>query len=309
MKAHPYADLFPMMPAEEIDALADDIVANGQREPVIILDGQILDGRNRFAACRSAGVTPILREYDRDPDTALQYVMSLNLHRRHLSESQRAMVAAKLATMGHGGDRKGEEFKSPIGGLKQSEAADMLNVGERSVSRARKVQEHGAPELARAVEDGLISVSVAEKAVTAPAETQRKLAELAHAGDAGEIKELLTEIRHQNHELVLRPPTHNPFAVDDEPTPEERERITQLRQQLAASSPTKEEAERRRQQRVETDLITDLVITLSHLGGGTPGELYDPHIATPRPVTGAHIKKARLSLDKIEAAFLERGLI
>ena len=83
------------------------------------------------------------------------FVVSLNLKRRHLNESQRAVVAAKLATLGHGGDRS----KSPIGDLKQSEAAQLLNVGKRSVERAREVLDEGAPELVQAVEQGRVSVS------------------------------------------------------------------------------------------------------------------------------------------------------
>src|SRR5262249_24466371 len=68
-----------------------------------------------------------------------------------VSETQRAMVAAKIAKLEHG-QRKSE---SPIGdSVTQQEAADLLNVGKRSVERAREVLEHGTPELIEAVERG-----------------------------------------------------------------------------------------------------------------------------------------------------------
>jgi hypothetical protein len=69
------------------------------------------------------------------------------------------MVAAKIATMKHGGDRKGESFKAPIGALKcgavsQRQAAKKLNVSRRNVQRATIVRTHGVPELQHAVETG-----------------------------------------------------------------------------------------------------------------------------------------------------------
>ena len=76
------------------------------------------------------------------------FVVSLNLRRRHMNESQRAMVAAKLATL-----PKGANQHTPIGGPTQSEAAAMLNVSERAVQRASAVRDHGVPELAAHLAD------------------------------------------------------------------------------------------------------------------------------------------------------------
>lgn len=85
------------------------------------------------------------------------YVVSLNLHRRHLDESQRAVVAGKIATL-----QKGANQHSPIGeSVTQAEAAGMLNVGKRTVERAREVLDHGTPNLVRAVERGDVAVSAA----------------------------------------------------------------------------------------------------------------------------------------------------
>ena len=85
--------------------------------------------------------------------------MSLNLRRRHLDETQRALVAAKLANM-----RQGERNDlSPIGEkfTSQARAAELLNVGKRSVERAREVLDEGTPELVAAVEQGRVSISAA----------------------------------------------------------------------------------------------------------------------------------------------------
>ena len=135
MKFHPLSELFPLMQGREFDELVADIKAHGLREPITTLDGMILDGRNRWRACEAAGAEPRTCEYHgEDP---LGWVVSLNLHRRHLDESQRAIVAAKIANLGDG-QRKSA---SPIGerAVTQGEAAQLLNVGKRSVERAREV--------------------------------------------------------------------------------------------------------------------------------------------------------------------------
>src|SRR5690606_26920544 len=87
--------------------------------------------------------------------------------RRHLTESQRAMVAARLAKMPHGGDRRSDQAENlPL--VSQEKAAQQLNVSDRSIRTAKHVQEHGAPELIAAVEAGAASVSAAAEVSTLP---------------------------------------------------------------------------------------------------------------------------------------------
>lgn len=92
MNAHPAADTFPMMTSDELKTLAEDIRAQGLHRPIVLLDGLILDGRNRFEACKLAGVTPRFVQFDGDDPWA--YVWSENAERRHLRPDQR--VACRL---------------------------------------------------------------------------------------------------------------------------------------------------------------------------------------------------------------------
>lgn len=171
---HEYANLFPMLAGPALDELREDIRAHGVREPVVFLGDAILDGRNRYMCARDIGVEYPRVEYD--GDDPLGFVISRNLHRRHLTESQRASVAAKLANMRHGGDRTvrdDQEANLPLdtataAPVTNAAAAAMLNVSERSVRSARKVHEKGSPELVAAVDAGEVSVSAAADVAELP---------------------------------------------------------------------------------------------------------------------------------------------
>lgn len=124
-------------------------------------EGQILDGRNRYRACLEIGIEPMTRPWDGKGDP-LDFVISKNLHRRHLDESQRGMVADKIATLKNGSNqyhRVGASIDAPT--ISQSHAAEMMNVSRKSVQRARVVRERGVPELGAAVEAGSVSLSAA----------------------------------------------------------------------------------------------------------------------------------------------------
>jgi ParB-like chromosome segregation protein Spo0J len=167
LEFHPLADIFPLVEGQDFAELMADIKTHGLHEPIVVFESKILDGRNRYRACQAAGVEPAFTAYTGDDPIA--YVISLNLRRRHLDESQRAMVAAKLATLRDG------QRADLVEGLPIGRASALLNVGERSVARAREVIDHGAPELAQAVERGSISVSAAADVATLPAQEQREI--------------------------------------------------------------------------------------------------------------------------------------
>lgn len=203
---HPLANIFPLMAADEYVALKSDIRQYGLREAIWILDGQILDGRNRFKACQEVGVAPILKEYEGDDPAA--FVVSLNLKRRHLSESQRAMVAAKLANLENGvrADRSSANLQS-LPPVTQSEAASLLNVSPRSVATAKKVEEQAEPELVEAVANGQVSVSAAAMATALPREEQQAImAEIEQGGKPSEvIKNHVLATKHTGDEESYTP--------------------------------------------------------------------------------------------------------
>jgi 16S rRNA G966 N2-methylase RsmD len=178
MRAHRVAEIFPLLEGPEFETLKADIAMKGVLEPIVTCQGEILDGRNRYRACQALGIECPAREYTDDDPDPLTFVISLNLHRRHLNESQRAMVAARLATLSRGTPTGSNQYERksanlPICTLTQSQASEMLNVGDRTVRDAKKVQALGAPELIAAVDNGKIPVSVAVMIANTDAELQR----------------------------------------------------------------------------------------------------------------------------------------
>jgi hypothetical protein len=145
---------------------------------------------NRYHACLETGIEPSLKDYEgTDP---LGFVISMNLRRRHLNETQRAMVAAKIATMSQGA----RTDLSTIGERSQENAATLLNVGKRSVERAAKVLNRGTPELVEKVDGGEVSVSAAAAVADLPEAEQRTVVNqgkkaVAEAAKAARLRRML----------------------------------------------------------------------------------------------------------------------
>lgn len=171
---HPHAGIFPLLDGEEFRALVEDIRENGQREPITIHDNMILDGRNRYNACLAAGIEPWVIGF-RDGEDPLAFVISVNLHRRHLDESQRAMVAARIATLPLGANQHRVGLGAPIGAPSQPAVAATLKASRRSVQRARVVLDHGTPDLVAAADQGDIPVSQAAAIAREEPSVQRNI--------------------------------------------------------------------------------------------------------------------------------------
>ena len=92
---HPAADIFPLMEGEEFGALVADIKTFGLREPIKLLGGKILDGRNRYRACIAVNIE--LLRYEQLPSVdPVAYVVSANIHRRHLDPKTKIKILAQL---------------------------------------------------------------------------------------------------------------------------------------------------------------------------------------------------------------------
>lgn len=154
---HPYADKFPMLPQAELEELAQSIRDSGLRQPIVVtVDGLILDGRNRFQACRMAGVEPETVVYEGN-DLA-EYVLDANITRRNMTTGQRAMATA-LVLEADGRRTDGRwaygTFEFPDSGKSEKTARNALNY-------AGVVLDY-TPALAGRVLDGTLALDAAYK--------------------------------------------------------------------------------------------------------------------------------------------------
>jgi len=227
-----------MMTAEEFAGLVEDIKANGLKEPIWLHpDGRIIDGRNRYKACIEAGVEPSFRTWNGE-GSLVGFVVSLNLHRRHLNSSQRAIVGAKMLPMleeeakerqraqGHRGKEGGRGNEKPLGkylpkGLPDEnkasqQAAKIAGTNRQYVSDAAKIVET-RPELADKVLAGQMTIPQA-KAEIKREEKRKQLEAKAAAAPAasdswkivhGDCIEELRKIEDLSARLIFADPPYN----------------------------------------------------------------------------------------------------
>jgi hypothetical protein len=185
-KEHPIAAIFPMIGDGAFEKLKSDIALNGIKESGLLFQGKILDGRNRYKAACQLGIEMSWQEVENsEPEEIatfdpLAYVLSQNLHRRHLKQSQRAMIAAKMATLKRGDAGNGRKVDQQ-NCLPIDDAANLLSVGSRSVIAAKYVIDNGCKQLIDAVEACEVTVSMAEKLCKA-CDDKREQAKLVKEG-------------------------------------------------------------------------------------------------------------------------------
>jgi hypothetical protein len=191
LELHPYCILFPACTAKELQTLTEDIRQNGLLDPIVLFDGKILDGRNRYMACQQSNTA--IQTVEFTGDDPLAFVLSKNLHRRQLTESQRAAIAAEIANMSVGRNWRNSnsanlrnnnslpekelcQGDSDATRISQKEAAKIMNVSERSVSTAKKVLKEATPEVIQQVKEGkkTLHAALPERKQKPPAPPRRK---------------------------------------------------------------------------------------------------------------------------------------
>jgi hypothetical protein len=158
-EAHPLADLLPTMAESEYLELRESIRVGWPVGLPILLhrDGRTLDGRHRDRACDELGLEATTETFEGSDAEALARVLALNLTRRHLSIAQRALIAARLATLQLGSNQHACGHAPS-----QEQAAEMFGVSRRVVQYGRTILARGEPELIAAVESGLVPIKSAD---------------------------------------------------------------------------------------------------------------------------------------------------
>ena len=210
--AHPLADLFPWASEEEVDVMVAEIgnPEIGQKTPINRLpDGRIIDGRTRELACIIAGVEPTYTDKDLDEDGVRALVNAGNMTRRHMTESQRAIVAAGLATWGPGRPPK----KATQDAISKGEAAVGWKISKKSIERAKAVLKTGTPKLVERVRDGQLDVATAAKLARLTEAEQEDVAKSDNPKSAATAK-LKSVARATATEPVAPTPIVDPVPVE-----------------------------------------------------------------------------------------------
>ena len=194
LEVHPLGKLFSGIVGSSYRSLKTDIAEQGMTDAIVLHEGKILDGKVRHQICRElilgnsftgdiavqtlpAGVAP------------LRYLISRNLQRRHLNESQRAIIGVRILT------GTGKEFK----GRTDEQVAELFNISQRQAIAAKQVIDKGAPEIVRLVEEGVIRVNTARNLIALSADSAVSLSKQQEAVRLAENARAAREV--ENTEL------------------------------------------------------------------------------------------------------------
>lgn len=180
MKKHKF-NIFPAAKAEDYNRLRDDIRDNGYdlKQPIVIYEGEILDGWNRWTACLELKINPSTRQFDGNESEAIGFVMRTN-KRRNLNSGQWATIAVEaediIKAISEQSDKRMKAGKSnPSQKIDQGsrneqrsthKAAEIFNTNRTYVSQAAKIK-HAAPEVFEKVKAGKMTMQDAARAVRA----------------------------------------------------------------------------------------------------------------------------------------------
>jgi ParB-like chromosome segregation protein Spo0J len=198
---HPLAEAFRLLEGAELDALADDIKANGLHDPLVLYENEagqlvILEGRNRYRACLKVGVEPRWQRFIGDAEDARAFVISRNDMRRHDNAYLRAKAKRALMTLKWGGDRR--SAIKPENLRPKRTVTDIVALREVTRSAIEQVGriEKAHPMIESAVAMGVITLGKADSLAKKSDEDQQAVVD-QWLGDAVRKKSFTPEQRER----------------------------------------------------------------------------------------------------------------
>ncbi|AZK97049.1 ParB N-terminal domain-containing protein [Streptomyces sp. SID5473] len=269
MESHPTTSLLPPLDEDDLAALAQDIGDNGLLQPIVLdSHGRILDGRGRLAACEQAHVEPAFITYEGNDPDI--YVLSVNLRRRSLTKGQAAMISVKARSLG-------EQERCSSREQTARSLGEQLGVAVAVMGRAGMVLQH-APDLV----DPVIAGAMGLKEAYATAQENKAKA------NSAEVQ--LARLREEDPELADR-------VIEGD-----------LTLAGAWAERTARVEEDKRQRRVATRLLEEIVPPLAQARGTRTFSRYDPAFASGTPITRETIAHAMTALTEMDQIWQERDL-
>lgn len=191
MKIHEACKIFPALSSKELQDLANDIKQYGLLHKIATYNGEIIDGRNRFNACKMAEVEPQFEAVGDAPNfNPWAFVVSTNVRRRQLNVSQITIACSKIPSLGVGRPAKQLGSAAQLTG---EQIAKENGVSPRAVKQGRRVHKK-APELVSPIEDGLVTVNDASSISDEPEPVRKAALDAVEKGESKTLKAAVKKI-------------------------------------------------------------------------------------------------------------------
>ncbi len=186
---HRLAPIFPDLSPAEQEVLEANMASVGQVAPILRHRGAVLVGLAVLRACLKLGLAPAFTDLP-DAVDPLEALLSHHLDRRHLTRSQRAMAAGRVATLGPGRPETGQRCT-----FSAEEAAKRFGISPRLVKSARAVLRRQSPALTDLADRGLLSVTRGAALTALDDEALATLVErVGQAASGSERAEIIREV-------------------------------------------------------------------------------------------------------------------
>jgi hypothetical protein len=204
---HEVATMFPPMTDEEFQLLVADIQKHGLQEPLWRYQNQIIDGVHRYRACKLLGIEPRYHEWD-GVGSLVHFVVSRNLHRRHLTSTQKAVLALEIE---HQLGIEARRNQSLCGGATRAllenfpkalitplhaakEAAAAVGTNHHYVTDAKKVVKQ-APELKEPMKQGALGMADAKLLAVLPESRRADALQMKTEGRVKTVKAAVLRLK------------------------------------------------------------------------------------------------------------------
>lgn len=215
-----FESLLPKLDDKELEILDASIAVEGVRDPLVVWNGIVLDGHNRYRICKRRGITPPTIEVEcADRDAAKEWILVHQLGRRNLSSERRALCIGELVKLRSDRKLSKSTVKVTVTTKAVKEIAQQTGVSEATAWRAKKFADavDAMPEPAKAAviagKSGATMADVASLADATPAKRERAAKSLAAGRGVPNAKPKPTiRIQDETGQIIDDPDMQSVFA-------------------------------------------------------------------------------------------------
>lgn len=184
-----FKDLIPPLTSDEYKQLETNIISDGCRDSIIIWNGYIIDGHNRFEICTKNNIifNSINKDFESEAEVK-KWIIENQFGRRNLSNYQRSILALEYESLFKekakenlklgGGDKKSPLQKSanPITEKinTREEVSKIAGVSHDTIAKVKVIQQKATPEIKEKLQNDKISINEAYTGITREEKKQKQ---------------------------------------------------------------------------------------------------------------------------------------